>query len=62
MVAKLVVWGKDREEAIARGRRALAEFKIEGIATTIPFHQEVLDTEIFKKGEARTDFIEVTGL
>lgn len=62
MVAKLIVWGKDREEAIARGRRALAEFKIEGIATTIPFHQEVLDTEIFKKGEARTDFIEVTGL
>ena len=62
MVAKLIVWGKDREEAIQRGRRALAEFKIEGIATTIPFHQKVLETEIFQKGEARTDFIEVTGL
>ncbi len=62
MVAKLIVWGKDREEAIQRGRRALAEFVIEGIATTIPFHQKVLDTEVFRKGEARTDFIETAGL
>lgn len=59
MVAKLIVWGQDRDEALARGRRALAEFKIEGIATTIPFHQRVLDAEIFQRGEARTDFLQV---
>ena len=58
MVAKLIVWGQDRDEALARGRRALDEFKIEGIATTIPFHKRVLDSEIFQKGEARTDFLE----
>ena len=62
MVAKLIVWGRDREEALARGRRALAEFNIEGIKTTIPFHQAVLDEEIFQRGEAHPDFIEVTGL
>ncbi len=62
MGAKLIVWGKDREEAIARGARALSEFKIEGIATTIPFHQKVLREEVFRTGEARTDFIEVTRL
>lgn len=59
MVAKLIVWGQDRDEALARGRRALAEFRIEGIATTSPFHQRVLDAEIFQRGEARTDFLEV---
>ena len=59
MVAKLIVWGQDRDEALARGRRALDEFKIEGIATTIPFHKRVLDAEIFQRGEARTDFLEV---
>ena len=59
MVAKLIVWGCDREEALQRARRALDEFVIEGIATTISFHKKVLDSEIFVKGEARTDFIEV---
>ena len=62
MVAKLIVWGRDRDEALARGRRALSEFNIEGIATTIPFHQAVMENEIFQRGEAHTDFIEVTGL
>ncbi|MBQ9691474.1 MAG: acetyl-CoA carboxylase biotin carboxylase subunit [Eggerthellaceae bacterium] len=59
MLAKLIVWGKDREEALQRARRALAEFRIEGIPTTISFHQRVLDTEIFQKGQARTDFLDV---
>ncbi len=59
MVAKLIVWGIDREEALGRARRALDEFKIEGIPTTIPFHKRVLDSEIFINGEARTDFIEI---
>ncbi len=58
MVAKLIVWGHDREEALARGRRALEEFVIEGIKTTIPFHRRVLENAVFCKGEATTDFIE----
>ena len=62
MVAKLIVWGQDRDEALARGRRALQEFKIEGIATTIPFHLQVVDNEIFQRGEARTDFLEIAEL
>ena len=58
LVAKLIVRGQDREEALARARRALDEFVIEGIKTTIPFHRQVLDNEVFKAGDARTDFIE----
>lgn len=58
MVAKLVVWGQDREEVLARARRALDEFAIEGIKTTIPFHRRALENGIFCKGEATTDFIE----
>ena len=58
MVAKLIVWGNSREEAIARGRRALDEFQIEGIKTTIPFHQRVLDNASFDAGNVTTAFIE----
>ncbi len=58
LVAKLVVHGQDRDEAVARARRALDEFVIEGIATTIPFHRRVLDNEVFLAGDATTAFIE----
>ncbi|MEF9841708.1 MAG: acetyl-CoA carboxylase biotin carboxylase subunit [Raoultibacter sp.] len=58
LVAKLIVSGQDRAEAIARGRRALEEFKIEGIKTTISFHQQVLEIPAFQQGDACTDFIE----
>ena len=58
LVAKLVVYGQDREEALQRGRRALDEFVIEGIETTISFHRRVLDNAVFCAGEATTDFIE----
>lgn len=58
MVAKLIVWGIDRDECIARGKRALSEFRIEGIKTTIPFHLEVLEKEAFIEGRVYTDFIE----
>jgi len=57
LLAKLVVWGNDRNEAIDRGRRALEECVIMGLATTIPFHLKVLDNAIFRKGEVYTDFI-----
>ena len=58
MVAKLIVWGIDRDECIARGKRALSEFCIEGIKTTIPFHLEVLEKEAFVEGRVYADFIE----
>ena len=50
LVAKVVVHGQDREEAVARAKRALDEFVIEGIATTIPFHKRVLENEVFLAG------------
>ena len=58
MVAKLIVWGTDRDEAIARMKRALHEFTIEGIKTTIPFHLQVLNNAFFQKGEVYTNFIQ----
>ncbi|MGI6032902.1 MAG: acetyl-CoA carboxylase biotin carboxylase subunit [Coriobacteriales bacterium] len=58
LMAKLIVWGSTREEAIARGKRALDEFVIEGVATTIPFHRAVLENETFRSGKVYTDFIE----
>lgn len=57
MVAKLIVHGQDRQEAIARAKRALNETVIEGIATTIPFHKRVMDNETFVEGGATTAFI-----
>jgi acetyl-CoA carboxylase biotin carboxylase subunit len=58
LIAKLIVCGNDRAEALARGKRALAEFVIEGINTTIPFHLRVLDEPDFIDGVVYTDFIE----
>ena len=58
MVAKLIVWGRDREEAIARMKRALNEFTVKNVATTIPFHLKVLDNAFFQKGEVYTNFIQ----
>ncbi|MDR6998353.1 acetyl-CoA carboxylase biotin carboxylase subunit [Neobacillus niacini] len=62
MVAKLIVWGKDREEAIQRMKRALDEFVISGIHTTIPFHLTLLEHESFVKGEFNTKFLELNPL
>lgn len=58
MIAKLIVTGMDRDEAIKRSKRALREFIIEGVETTIPFHLKVLDNEVFNKGDVYTSFIE----
>jgi acetyl-CoA carboxylase biotin carboxylase subunit len=58
LLGKLIVWAETRDEAIARGHRALDEFIVTGIPTTIPFHLRVLDTPAFKRGEVYTDFIE----
>jgi len=58
MVAKLIVFDQNRDAAIRRMQRALSEFVVEGIKTTIPFHQKVLATDLFKEGDFGTDFIE----
>jgi len=58
LIAKLIVHADDRRQAIARMRRALGEFIVEGIKTTIPFHLKVLDNPGFQKGEYSTKFIE----
>ena len=58
LLAKLIVWSETREAAIARMQRALDEFIIEGIVTTIPFHQKLLKNEGFIRGETYTSFIE----
>jgi acetyl-CoA carboxylase, biotin carboxylase subunit len=58
MISKLVVWGETRQEAIARMRRALGEYVIGGIKTTIPFHQWLMDDEDFQAGRLDTGFIE----
>lgn len=58
MIAKLIVWGKTRQEAIDRMKRALSEFVVEGIATTIPFHLKVMDHDVFVSGHFDTKFLE----
>jgi len=58
MIAKLIARGKDREEAIVRMKRALEEFVIEGIKTTIPFHLQLMDDKNFRAGKFTTAFLE----
>ncbi len=58
LIAKLIVHGKNREEAIAMMRRALDEFIIDGIKTTIPFHKKVFSHQDFINGEFNTGFVE----
>ena len=58
MIAKLVVWGKDRAEAITRMKRALEEYRVSGVETTIGFHRVIMDNEKFLRGELSTRFLE----
>lgn len=58
LLAKLIVWGKNRKTVIMRARRALEEFTVEGIKTTIPFHLEVLENEQFVSGNFDTSFLD----
>jgi acetyl-CoA carboxylase biotin carboxylase subunit len=57
LLSKLIVWGATRESAIARGRRALNEYVIEGVPTTIPFHLQLLENETFRRGATYTNFL-----
>ncbi len=58
MIAKLIVSGQTREEVIVRMKRALKEFVIEGIKTTLPFHIKLMDDERFKSGKFTTAFLD----
>jgi len=58
LLAKLIVWGETRPEAILRMRRALDEYRIGGIHTTLPFHQKVMDSTVFQWGQFDTQFLE----
>ncbi|HEY2990189.1 MAG TPA: acetyl-CoA carboxylase biotin carboxylase subunit [Candidatus Binatia bacterium] len=58
MIAKLIVWGEDRVEAIIRMRRALREYQVRGIKTNIPFHQWILRHPRFMAGDFNTGFVD----
>jgi acetyl-CoA carboxylase biotin carboxylase subunit len=58
MIAKLIVWAPTRDEAISRARRALNEFMVEGVKTTIPFHLKLMNHPIFNKGTFDIKFLE----
>ena len=57
MISKLITWGRDRGEAIGRMRRALREFVVKGIKTSIPFHRAVMENPVFLTGNYDTGFI-----
>ena len=58
LIAKLVVWAEDRQAAIKRMQRALSEFRLEGIKSTVPFHQRVFQDRDFIRGDIDTHFLE----
>jgi len=58
LLAKLIVRGKDRMDTIARGRRALEQFVVEGVKTTIPLHRSILNNEQFIRGDISTRFMD----
>jgi acetyl-CoA carboxylase biotin carboxylase subunit len=60
MIAKLIITGQSREEVITRMKRALQEFVIEGIKTTIPFHISLMDNPVFRSGKFTTNFLETS--
>ena len=58
MIGKLICWGENRKQARRRMYQALKEYVISGIKTTIPFHQQIIEDEVFKSGKFNTGFIE----
>jgi len=58
LIAKLICWGADRHEAIARMQRALGEMAVDGVRTTIPFHRQLLDDPVFSEGRMTTRYVE----
>ncbi|MFB5082617.1 acetyl-CoA carboxylase biotin carboxylase subunit [Symbiobacterium thermophilum] len=58
LVGKIIVWGEDRSDAIAKMQRALAEFRVEGIKTTVPVHQRILASSEFREGRYSVEWLE----
>ena len=58
MIGKLIAFGVDREDAISKMKRALGEYFIEGVETTIPFYERIFENENYQKGKITTAFIE----
>ena len=58
LLAKVIAWGNTRAEAMARMHRAISEMRIDGVKTTLPFHQALLRNEQFRRGEVHTKFVE----
>lgn len=58
LLAKMIAWGRDREEALARMQRALSEMEVTGVHTTIPFHLRLLCDRRFREGRVHTRFVE----
>lgn len=58
MIGKLICWGENRNQARRRMYQALKEYVVSGIKTTIPFHQQIVEDEVFKSGKFNTGFIE----
>jgi acetyl-CoA carboxylase biotin carboxylase subunit len=58
LIAKLVVWAPDREQAVLRGRRALQELRLEGVKTTAPLHLRLLDDDRVRRGDVHTGYLE----
>ena len=58
MIGKLICWGRTRNEARRRMYRALKEYVVTGVETTIPFHQAIIEDEVFMSGKFNTGFIE----
>ena len=58
MIAKLIVWGEDREECLARSKRALAEYELDGVVTIVPFHRLMLDDRRFVDGTHTTKYLD----
>jgi acetyl-CoA carboxylase biotin carboxylase subunit len=61
LLAKLIVWGETREVALARSRRALQEFRIEGVKTNLPFHRGIVDNAAFLRAEVSTNLLDRVG-
>jgi acetyl-CoA carboxylase, biotin carboxylase subunit len=62
MIAKIIVSGQSREEVLLRMKRALQEFVIEGVKTTIPFHIKLMDDKVFQSGKFTTAFMDTFDL
>jgi len=58
LIAKLIVWAPSREDAIIKANRALNEFKVGGVKTTIAVHKKILSNEDFTKGDMDTGLLE----